>query len=218
MCEHKAPAELRVSLALGLYRGIHAFATLQGALTTARNGGSENVMRNHVLGDIEASTSCIAFTEGARARHDTDLHCCKCGEHAAHIEFKHNLLAQGSTELGHQRAAAIDQLAHAIDPAHPDVARYYVQFVFELRHDPASMIASRHNALLNNSLHPKRFMTPGDCAAHAQAAINLMGPVFSKALILPPGNDSARAVLHCWAFEYTGNGPENLAPLTQVAW
>jgi hypothetical protein len=126
-------------LVAGLDEGLSSWSASPSAFSTARNGGAESAIRAHLLGFLERSTSCVAFTESAGERADVVLRARResnCTEEVM-LELKHNFLHR--RQIPFIRASYSDAPQQLRD-AWPAIAAtalcFYVHFVLELRSDP----------------------------------------------------------------------------------
>jgi hypothetical protein len=188
----------RIALAEGLDCALRRWAEEPGALTIARNGGAELAMRGYVLGEIEARTNCIAFTESENSRADTSLWTPR-GELRAAMEFKHNLLHRHQLpSISANRRNADRQLAKAHRELRPE-STYYVHFIFELELDRRSRLGAIHNSRVRTRY--KEFVEPAQLQQLRMKAYARLGEPFGAYPLVPRTGARERATLVCWAYE-----------------
>lgn len=210
-CAHHAGEQFDKDLISGLSRAVADFASLPGALSIARNGGSELTLGRLLLGAVERETQSFAFTETSEQldrktkRHDHVVRCARCGTVAV-IELKHNLAHKRQMGSIVKEKNAVHSKLRRLAAQHPNIGYYYVHFIFELGAQPGSVLAELHNS---HRTAYKQFQDEQDLQGLRSeiCAANLLGtPSCASPEIKHPADERAFARLHCWVFKLNRAG------------
>jgi hypothetical protein len=198
---------LNEQFASGLDRALRVWSRQSGALTVARNGGAEAAMRGQVLGNLEAETDCIAFTEAEGYRVDATLWSNAWCMRAA-VEFKHNVLHPIQVSaISRNCVNAVKQLAGARENLRPQFC-FYVHFVFELTLQRGSKLTRIHNARVGGSY--KEFLREETMPPLREKAQKLLGRPFGVYRLADINGVLTGAALVCWAYQMQGEFPHPL--------